>query len=83
MTNSVSLTTLSNRVGAIAGLDANFSSPELLSFDKPLEIEIQGYDLDSLRLASDEVLRRLRQSKRFADVESSLERGHPEIQILF
>ena len=67
----------------IAGLDANFSSPELLSFDKPLEIEIQGYDLDSLRIASDEVMKRLRQSGRFADVESSLERGHPEIQIYF
>ena len=71
------------RAGDIAGLDANFSSPELLSFDKPLEIEIQGYDLNSLRTASDEVLRRLRDSKRFADVESSLERGHPEIQIYF
>lgn len=74
---------LRTRVGDIAGLDANFSSPELLSFDKPLEIEIQGYDLDSLRLASDEVLRRLRTSKTFADVESSVERGHPEIQIYF
>ena len=67
----------------VAGLDANFSSPELLSFDKPLEIEILGYDLNSLRAASDEVLRRLRQSDRFADVESSLERGHPEVQIFF
>jgi len=74
---------LRTRVGDIAGLDANFSSPELLSFDKPLEIEIQGYDLGSLRLASDEVLRRLRKSKTFADVESSIERGHPEIQIYF
>jgi len=74
---------LRTRVQDIAGLDANFSSPELLSFDKPLEIEIQGYDLDSLRVASDEVLSRLRQSNRFADVESSLERGHPEIQIYF
>ncbi|MGB7452894.1 MAG: efflux RND transporter permease subunit [Lysobacterales bacterium] len=74
---------LRTRVGDIAGLDANFSSPELLSFDKPLEIEIQGYDLGSLRLASDEVLRRLRTSRTFADVESSVERGHPEIQIYF
>ena len=71
------------RVGGIAGLDANFASPELLSFDKPLEIEIQGYDLASLRATSDEVLRRLRASDRFVDVESSLERGHPEIQIFF
>jgi HAE1 family hydrophobic/amphiphilic exporter-1 len=67
----------------IAGLDANFSTPELLSFDKPLEIEIQGYDLASLRKVSDEVLDLLRQTNRFADVESSLERGHPEIQIYF
>ena len=74
---------LRNRAQDIAGLDANFSAPELLSFDKPLEIEIQGYDLDSLRATSDEVLRRLRQTRRFADVESSLERGHPEIQIYF
>jgi HAE1 family hydrophobic/amphiphilic exporter-1 len=72
-----------SRVENIAGLDANFASPELLSFDKPLEIEIQGYDLNSLRIASDEVLRRLRSSDRFVDVESSLERGHPEIQIFF
>jgi HAE1 family hydrophobic/amphiphilic exporter-1 len=71
------------RVGGIAGLDANFATPELLSFNKPLEIEIQGYDLDSLRATSDEVLRRLRASDRFVDVESSLERGHPEIQIFF
>jgi HAE1 family hydrophobic/amphiphilic exporter-1 len=34
-------------------------------------------------VASDEVLRRLRKSSRFADVESSIERGHPEIQIYF
>ena len=72
-----------NRVRGIAGLNANFSAPELLSFDQPLEIEIQGYDLDSLRTASDEVLRRLRASDRFVDVQSSLERGHPEIQIFF
>ncbi len=67
----------------IAGLEATFASPELLSFDKPLEIEIQGYDLDSLRSISDQVLDRLRNSGRFADVESSLERGHPEVQIYF
>jgi HAE1 family hydrophobic/amphiphilic exporter-1 len=74
---------LRTRASNIAGLDANFSSPELLSFDKPLEIEIQGYDLDSLRIASDEVMKRLRQTDRFADLESSIERGHPEIQIYF
>jgi HAE1 family hydrophobic/amphiphilic exporter-1 len=67
----------------IAGLEATFTSPKLLSFDKPLEIEIQGYDLQALRGVSDRVLERLGRSDRFADVESSVERGHPEVQIYF
>jgi HAE1 family hydrophobic/amphiphilic exporter-1 len=74
---------LRERARQVAGLEATFSSPELLSFDKPLEVEIQGYDLASLRAASDQVLKLLRQSDRFADVESSMERGHPEVQIFF
>jgi HAE1 family hydrophobic/amphiphilic exporter-1 len=74
---------LREQVRETVGLESNFTAPELLSFDKPLEIEIQGYDLASLRTASDEVLRRLRASGRFADIESSIERGHPEIQIFF
>ncbi len=68
---------------SVVGLEATFAAPELLSFDKPLEIEIQGYDLTALRRSSDAVLARLRTSDRFADIESSLERGHPEIQIYF
>jgi len=74
---------LRTSAGKVAGLETSFSAPELLSFDKPLEVEIHGYDLDSLRAASAQVLRILRESDRFADVESSLERGHPEIQIFF
>jgi len=74
---------LRQRAAETPGLETNFTAPELLSFDKPLEIEIQGYDLDSLRRASAQVLTILRESDRFADVESSLERGHPEIQIYF
>ncbi len=74
---------LRDQVRGMVGLEANFTAPELLSFDKPLEVEIRGYDLASLRAASDEVLRLLRAADRFADVESSVERGHPEIQIYF
>jgi HAE1 family hydrophobic/amphiphilic exporter-1 len=74
---------LRDRAGVTAGLESNFRAPELLSFDKPLEIEIQGYDLESLKTVSDQVLGRLQSSDRFADVESSIERGHPEVQIFF
>ncbi len=44
---------------------------------------ILGYDLGALRAASDEVMARLAQSDRFVDTESSVERGHPEVQIHF
>ena len=70
-------------VSGIPSVNATVSRPELLSFDKPLEIEIVGYELDRLRTISDEVLKRMQQSDRFVDVESSMERGHPEIQIYF
>lgn len=77
------ITALRQKVRHFAGLEATFTTPELLSFDKPLEIEIQGYDLSALRRTSDAVVERLRSSDRFADIESSVEHGHPEIQIFF
>ncbi len=65
------------------GMTADFSRPELLSFDKPLEIEVVGYDLDDLKRVSEAVVTRLQQSDRFVDIESSMDRGHPEVQVYF
>lgn len=65
------------------GMTADFSRPELLSFDKPLEIEVVGYDLSDLKRVSEAVVSRLQQSDRFVDIESSMDRGHPEVQVYF
>lgn len=65
------------------GVAADFSRPELLSFDKPLEIEVVGYDLGDLKQVSTAVVNRLQQSDRFVDIESSMDRGHPEVQVYF
>ena len=70
-------------VNEFPGLEATFGRPELLSFDRPLEIEISGYDLQRLREVSDAVRARLEQATRISDIESSIERGHPEIQVHF
>jgi HAE1 family hydrophobic/amphiphilic exporter-1 len=67
----------------LPGVEYEFSRPALFSFRTPLEIEVGGYDLDKLTLASDAILRRLMESPRFADVKSNVEEGNPEIQILF
>ncbi|MDX1570446.1 MAG: efflux RND transporter permease subunit, partial [Xanthomonadales bacterium] len=74
---------LRSSVRKIPGANAEFSRPQLFSFETPLEIEILGYDLDRLKAVSSQVAARLGSSDRFADVKSSLEAGHPEIQIRF
>lgn len=65
------------------GLKARFTRPELFSLDTPLAVEIAGYDLDRLREASERVVSRLESSDRYADVETSMAEGHPEIRITF
>jgi HAE1 family hydrophobic/amphiphilic exporter-1 len=67
----------------LPGVDYEFARPALFSFRTPLEIEVSGYDLDKLAVASDAILRGLGESPRFADVKSNVEEGNPEIQILF
>ncbi|MEE4296422.1 MAG: efflux RND transporter permease subunit [Wenzhouxiangella sp.] len=65
------------------GVVARLSRPELMNFDKPLEIRIAGYDLDLLKQTSARVLAALESSDRLVDLESSIDRGHPEIQVRF
>src|SRR6056297_2901543 len=65
------------------GLKTRISRPELMSFDKPLEIQIAGYDLDALKSMADQVMTRLADSDRLVDLESSMDRGHPEVQVYF
>lgn len=70
-------------LGNIAGLQYEFSRPSLMSFSNPLQIEISGYDLTSLELASRSITSRLGESDRFTDIKTTVERGNPEVQIRF
>ena len=65
------------------GSDVKFSRPQLFSFAAPLEIELRGYDLASLRKAGKKLSALMTESPRFADVKSSVAAGNPEIQIRF
>ncbi len=67
----------------VPGLQAKIERPALLSFATPLAIEVLGYDLERLKRLGEDIARALERSERFADVKSSLEQGHPEIQIRF
>ena len=67
----------------LPGLQYKFYRPTLFTFKTPIEIEIAGYDLEKLKRVSADIVGQMRSIDRFADVKSSMERGHPEIQIHF
>ena len=67
----------------IPGLQYEFTRPSLMSFSSPLQIEITGFDLDELEATSNRVLQTLSASDRFTDIRTTMERGNPEIQIVF
>jgi HAE1 family hydrophobic/amphiphilic exporter-1 len=68
---------------AMPGVQYKFSRPTLFSFRTPIEIEVAGYELRHLKRVSSDIALRLADSPRFADVKSTMEAGHPEIQIHF
>ena len=75
--------TLRRELEQIPGLQYKFGKPTLFSFRTPVEVEVSGYDLDQLKRVSDEIGQRMRTLDRFADVKTSMESGHPEVQIHF
>jgi HAE1 family hydrophobic/amphiphilic exporter-1 len=68
---------------SVPDLQYKFSRPTLFTFKTPVEIEVSGYDLRSLKKVSNEIASRLETDARFADVKSTMKAGHPEIQIRF
>ncbi|MGB5629590.1 MAG: efflux RND transporter permease subunit [Woeseiaceae bacterium] len=67
----------------LPGVQYEFSRPALLSFASPLQIEVSGFDLDALARVSGAVVAEMSASDRFADIKTTVERGNPEIQIVF
>ncbi|KGJ99600.1 efflux RND transporter permease subunit [Thalassotalea sp. ND16A] len=68
---------------SIPGVQMKFASPELFSFKPPIEVELSGYDLELLKRYSDQLNDKLSDNKRFIDVKTSLQNGHPEIKVFF
>jgi HAE1 family hydrophobic/amphiphilic exporter-1 len=74
---------LRQQLSQLAGVEVNIKRPELFSFKTPLEIEIVGYSLDKLSSVSDQLLTVMKTNDRFSDIKSTLQQGHPEVQIVF
>jgi len=68
---------------AVPDLNYKFSRPSYFSFRTPVEVEISGYNLETLKALGEEAKARLQRIPGLVDVESSAEGGQPEIQVFF
>ena len=67
----------------VPDLEVTVTRPVLFSSEKPIVVEIHGDDLIKLKQKSSQSETVLASLKELADVEVSLKRGAPEIQILY
>lgn len=77
------MSAMRDELSRLPGVQYEFTRPSLLSFASPLQIEISGYDLASLARVSDRIMASMSISDRFTDIRTTIERGNPEIQIVF
>jgi len=80
---NAAMATMRDELSRLPGVQYEFSRPALLSFASPLQIEISGYDLNALAHVSNSIIQEMSASDRFADIKTTVERGNPEIQIVF
>lgn len=74
---------LRNGLDALPGIQYEIARPSLFTIATPLEVVLAGYDLPRLQSAASMLRARLAASGAFTDLRSSVEAGHPEIQIVF
>ncbi len=67
----------------LAGVQYEFSRPSLMTFDSPIQIEIAGFELESLDSVNQALVQEMSKSGRFTDIRTTIEMGNPEIQIIF
>jgi multidrug efflux pump subunit AcrB len=74
---------LRGRFADLPQLKADFARPALFSFKTPIEVEIRGYDLQTLTRLGREAESVMGGIRGLYDVQSSLQRGNPEVQLVY
>ncbi|UCE17855.1 MAG: efflux RND transporter permease subunit [Gemmatimonadota bacterium] len=63
--------------------EAEFLSPTYFTFKTPIEVEVTGFNIERLKESADRVVAALSTIEGLTDVQSNLEAGNPEVQIVF
>jgi HAE1 family hydrophobic/amphiphilic exporter-1 len=74
---------LRRALGSMPELQAKLTRPVLFSFRTPIEVEVEAFELDRLRLLGDAVAERMAEIPSLTDVKSSARPGSPEVQIVY
>ncbi|HSN72251.1 MAG TPA: efflux RND transporter permease subunit, partial [Steroidobacteraceae bacterium] len=74
---------LRDDLARVPGVEYQFSRPSLFNVSTPIEVMVSGYELDQLRTIAEAIRMRMESSPRFRDIETTVESGNPEIQIVF
>ncbi|MDP6779875.1 MAG: efflux RND transporter permease subunit, partial [Candidatus Latescibacteria bacterium] len=68
---------------SVPAVEYKFARPSLFTSKTPVEVEVSGYNLRTLRDLSDEVMARMARIPGLTDVKTTSEGGNPEVQIRF
>jgi len=72
-----------SEIKAVPAVETNFSKPTLFSFKTPIEIELQGYNLNGLKIHANRIKAAIINIPGLRDVKASTEGGNPEVHIIF
>jgi hydrophobic/amphiphilic exporter-1 (mainly G- bacteria), HAE1 family len=74
---------LRRRIAELPDVSARVVRPVLFSFQTPIEVEVHGTDLLSLRRKAEEVREVMASLPSLADVEATQRPGAPEVQVVY
>ena len=74
---------LRERLKPLPAVEYKFSRPAYFSYATPVEVEINGYNLNVIEKLSNVVMSKMEEVKGLTDIKSTIEEGIPEVQIVF
>jgi hydrophobic/amphiphilic exporter-1 (mainly G- bacteria), HAE1 family len=67
----------------IPDLEVEITYPELITVKAPIEVELYGHDLVEMKSVSASVVKAIQAIPGIVDVRSSIQKGNPEVQIIY